>query len=312
MGGENMLTFSEGLMHDLHQSSWETTNAVEIGVLLWIADLNMANQHHLRLSDKIHSVWDLAEKDNLPFSIMNCVEIARSHWAKVRESLLTMGPGTSGATTTTVTSDPTAPKKKKNRKKKKGSGTPTDGVAAAATKTVTVPPQTPGVTPKPPTPKYCFRCGEDAHTIAECKHTVGALKCDRHSDTNNHLTKACSVWRREQGLLVHPWLERKQATANQVLIEGEDQIFGSHPDDSLECISESDTSLTQPSGLHACQVTVSGSVSTDDEEEAEDAPAREIPQGQNSRGVETIASRKTTCEGSSSHSQDERQNSSSP
>merc|ERR1711989_203169 len=62
-----------------------------------IADLNMANQHHLRLSDKIHSAWDLAEKDNLPFSIMNCVEIARSHWAKVRESLLTMGPGTGGA-----------------------------------------------------------------------------------------------------------------------------------------------------------------------------------------------------------------------
>merc|ERR1711895_2788 len=151
--GENMLTFSEGLMQDLHQSSWETTNAVEIGVLLWIADLNMANKHHLRLSDKIHSAWDLAEKDNLPFSIMNCVDIARSHWAKVRESLLTMGPGTGGATTTTVTPDPTAPKKKKNRKKKKGSGPPTDGVDAAATKTVTVPPQTPGVTPKPPTPE---------------------------------------------------------------------------------------------------------------------------------------------------------------
>merc|ERR1712120_128757 len=93
---------------------------------------------------------DLAEKDNLPFSIMNCVDIARSHWAKVRESLLTMGPGTGGAVTTTITPDPNVPKKKKNRKKKKGSGTPTDGVAAAATKTVTVPPQTPGVTPKPP------------------------------------------------------------------------------------------------------------------------------------------------------------------
>merc|ERR1712101_1448 len=33
-------------------------------------------------------------------------------------------------------------------------------------------------------------------------------------------------------------------------------------------------SLTQPSGLHACQVTVCGSLFTDDEEEAEDAPAR--------------------------------------
>merc|ERR1712101_75016 len=33
-------------------------------------------------------------------------------------------------------------------------------------------------------------------------------------------------------------------------------------------------SLTQPSGLHACQVTVSGSVSTEDEEEVEDTPTR--------------------------------------
>ena len=37
--GEHMLTFSEGLMHDLHQSSWESTNAMEIGVLMWISNL---------------------------------------------------------------------------------------------------------------------------------------------------------------------------------------------------------------------------------------------------------------------------------
>merc|ERR1711867_265428 len=97
---------------------------------------------------------------------------------------------------------------------------------------------------------------------------------DRHMDTRNHKTKACSLWRKEHGLTVHLWLEKKEASAHQVQVEGEDHIFSSHPDDSLECISESDTSLTQPSGLHACQVTVSGSISTDDEEEAEDAPAR--------------------------------------
>merc|ERR1712115_697665 len=108
--GENRLTFSEGLMHDLHQSSWESTNVVEIGVLMWIADLNMSSQHHLRLSDKIHAAWDLAEKDNRPFSIMNCIDIARSHWAKVRESMLTMVPGTGGGTTTTITPDPSLPK----------------------------------------------------------------------------------------------------------------------------------------------------------------------------------------------------------
>merc|ERR1711867_182729 len=221
-----------------------------------------------------HAAWNLAEKDNRPFSIMNCVNIARSHWAKVRESMLTMGPGSGGGTTTTTVPDPSLPKNKKKRKKKKGSGAPADGVAAATTKGTTLPPLAPKVTPKPPTPQYCFRCGEDAHTIKECTHVPGALRCDRHMDTRNHLTKACSVWRREQGLLVHPWLEKKEATTNQVLVEGEDHIFGSHPDDSMECILESDTSLTQPSGLHACHVTVSGLLSTDDEEEAEDAPAR--------------------------------------
>ena len=32
--GEHMLTFSEGLMHDLHQSLWESMNATEVGVLM--------------------------------------------------------------------------------------------------------------------------------------------------------------------------------------------------------------------------------------------------------------------------------------
>merc|ERR1712101_20434 len=84
--GEHMLTFSEGLMHDLHQSSWESTNAVEIGMLMWIVDLSLTNPHHMRLSEKVHAAWDLAEKDNQPFSIMNCMgsrlctpATARSH-----------------------------------------------------------------------------------------------------------------------------------------------------------------------------------------------------------------------------------------
>ena len=95
-------------------------------------------------------------------------------------------------------------------------------------------------------------------------------------DTRNHKTRACSLWRKEHGLNVHPWLEKKEASANRVEVEDENHIFGSHPDDSLECISESDTSLTQPSssGLHACHVTVSGPVSSDDDEEVPDEPAR--------------------------------------
>ena len=76
-------------------------------------------------------------------------------------------------------------------------------------------------------------------------------------------------------MFVHPWLEKKEASANQVLVEGEDHIFGFHPDDSLECISESDTSLTQQSSSgHACHVSVSGSLSTEDDEDVPDAPVR--------------------------------------
>ena len=59
-------------------------------------------------------------------------------------------------------------------------------------------------------------------------------------------------------------------------MEDETHIFGSHPDDSLEVLSESDTSLTQlsSSSLHNCHVTVTRTVSSDDEEEVPDAPTR--------------------------------------
>ena len=92
-------------------------------------------------------------------------------------------------------------------------------------------------------------------------------------DTRNHKTRACSLWRKANGLHVHPWLERKEASANRVEVEDETHIFGSHPDDSLEVLSEADTSLTQRSStsLHACHVTVTGTVSSDDEEEVPDS-----------------------------------------
>merc|ERR1712041_5437 len=159
--GENMLSFSEGLMYDLHQASWESTNAVEIGVLMWISDLSETNHHHQRLSEKVHAAWDKADRDNQPFSIMNCVEIARAHWAKVRETMWTMGPGTGGGTKTTTVpnpTDPNQPKAKRKRKKKKGGDTPADGLAAAATQGTNPPPQAPTAPQRPPTPQYCFRC----------------------------------------------------------------------------------------------------------------------------------------------------------
>merc|ERR1712120_58040 len=104
---EHILTFSEGLMHGLHQSSWESTSATEVGVLMWLSDLSLTNPHHLRLSEKVHAAWDLTESNNQPFSIMNCINIVRSHWQKVRETILTMGPGNGGGTKMTNDPDPT-------------------------------------------------------------------------------------------------------------------------------------------------------------------------------------------------------------
>ena len=73
-------------------------------------------------------------------------------------------------------------------------------------------------------------------------------------------------------MVVHPWLLR-QGTANQVNADIEGDIFEGHPDDSLEVLSEADSSLTQPgpSGLHACHATVSGFVTSDDDDDVPDA-----------------------------------------
>ena len=133
-------------------------------------------------------------------------------------------------------------------------------------KTRPFPPQAPKAPQRPPTLTYCFQCGEEAHTIKDCKEVAGDLRCDNHVDTRNHKTRASSLWRKANGLNVHPWLEKKEASANRVEVEDETHIFGSHPDDSLEVLSESDSSLTQlsSSSLHASHVTVSGTVSSDD------------------------------------------------
>ena len=84
---------------------------------------------------------------------------------------------------------------------------------------------------------------------------------------------ANDIWRMANGLVVHPWLLQNKATANQVNVDDESEtIFGSHPDDSLEVLSEADSSLTQPGplGLHACHVTVTGPISSDEEDVVSD------------------------------------------
>ena len=74
--------------------------------------------------------------------------------------------------------------------------------------------------------------------------------------------------------MVHPWLQRNEGTANRAVADDETAIFGSHPDDSIEVLSEADTSLTQPSttDLHACHVSMTGTLSSDKEDYLSDSP----------------------------------------
>ena len=47
--GENTITFSEGLMFDLHQSGWQDMTMHEAGCLMWLSDLTLTNPHHVEL-----------------------------------------------------------------------------------------------------------------------------------------------------------------------------------------------------------------------------------------------------------------------
>ena len=124
--GENLITFSEGLMRDLHQSGWESMTMAEAGVLMWLTDLTLTNPHHVKLSEKVHTAWDLAETRDKQFTIMNCITVASDHWSKVREVELTIGQkqGGGGGTKNTNknTNDYSKPPKKRCRRNKKGQG----------------------------------------------------------------------------------------------------------------------------------------------------------------------------------------------
>ena len=158
-----------------------------------------------------------------------------------------MGPkqGGSGNNNTSETSgESQLRKKRKKNKKPKDTQQDRSGITAAATKDKV--PALPQKDPaKVPTPSYCFRCGETDHTSRTCKHT-GDLQCDNYQDTKSHLTKACSLYRKANNLVAHPWLLRTEGSANRAQAENEDEIFGSHPDNSVEVLSEADNSLNQP------------------------------------------------------------------
>ena len=157
------------------------------------------------------------------------------------------------------------------RKKNKNPKT-TDGEGTATTVTEN---KDPTVTSKDP-PKihissYCFQCGEDGHVSKKCKET-GDLKCDNHG-VGSHKTHPCNIYRKAKNLTVPPWLLCHEESANRVHTENEDEIFGSHPDDSLEVISESDQSVSHPNeaqrgGFLACTVTLASDVPSSDNEES--------------------------------------------
>ena len=104
-----------------------------------------------------------------------------------------------------------------------------------------------------------------------CKETRD-LKCDNHADTKSHFTSTCNIYPRANNLTVHPWLVRSEGSANRTHAENEDEIFGSHPDNSVEVISDADHSLNQPSEtqqgrLLTFTVTLTFGVLSSDKEE---------------------------------------------
>ena len=52
--GQNLMTYSQALIRDLHESGWEDMTMQEAGVLIWLTDLVASNPHQVRLSEKIH------------------------------------------------------------------------------------------------------------------------------------------------------------------------------------------------------------------------------------------------------------------
>ena len=84
------------------------------------------------------------------------------------------------------------------------------------------------------------------------------------------------MYRKANNLVVHPWLLHAEGSANRAHAENEDEIFGSHPDNSIEVLSEADNSLNQldtagQGGLLACHVSLmSGALSSDKDEYCSD------------------------------------------
>merc|ERR1712240_919018 len=81
---QHLMTYSDSLIRDLHESGLEDMTMQEAGVLIWLTDLTANNPHQVKLSKKVHLAWDAAEAESESFGIMNCISIASEHWANVR------------------------------------------------------------------------------------------------------------------------------------------------------------------------------------------------------------------------------------
>ena len=74
--GEHLVTYSEALIRDLHESGWADMTIQEAGVIIWLTDLVASNPHQVRLSEKVHEQWDLAISKDQTFGIMDLSPLA--------------------------------------------------------------------------------------------------------------------------------------------------------------------------------------------------------------------------------------------
>ena len=53
-GGQNLHSFSEGLILDMEQSGWVSMTVAEAMVLYWLKDLYASKKNQVDLGDKVH------------------------------------------------------------------------------------------------------------------------------------------------------------------------------------------------------------------------------------------------------------------
>ena len=78
---------------------------------------------------------------------------------------------------------------------------------------------------------------------------------------------------------MHPWLVRGENSANCVQVDNHEDVFGSHPNNSVEVISDKDLALDQsgnhPQGLTARRIAIeSGILSSDEDYYCSDSESR--------------------------------------